>query len=509
MTFDAPVRRDVVVDELAFSFLISSWTRAHGDRARDLARGVPAHAVGDDEERELLVDEEVVLVVVAHLAHVGRGVETDGFAEIHSRRLYPMLAEVNERFSTRTTVRRPRVLLMWTTMAVLLVMFIASSIIRHRFGPVSPIFGQLPWWLIGPIIAAIQARPKIEVLDVDASSEGVRLGQKLIPRSKLKSALLRRESDKMFLLLRGGGLGASVDVQVKDDDEADALCAALALDAKSTTAEFTLSRHSNAPRRALVLASVITVVGAAAAVTLHTPFALVAMMLAFAALVALGLPLLVMAQRAKILVGADGLFVREGFRGRKFLSHDEIEGVSASGLQLIIKPKHGESIVLNVGSESAKKKQRAELELQAQSIVWRIHKAREAYYALAGKAPDGALALARGERSVAEWIAQLRRVGEGATATFRSMGLTRDQLLAIVESTSAAAKERIAAVVALHAGLTEEEKPRIRVAAERVVAPALRERMVRVADAESDEELAAALEEAEAISGDDADVAAR
>ncbi len=57
---------------------------AHGDGARDLARGVPAHAVGDDEERELLVDEEVVLVVIADLPDVGRRVEADGFAEIHS-----------------------------------------------------------------------------------------------------------------------------------------------------------------------------------------------------------------------------------------------------------------------------------------------------------------------------------------------------------------------------------------------------------------------------------------
>ena len=46
-------------------------------RARDLAGGVAAHAVGDDEERELLVDEVVVLVVLADAAHVGRGEEAD------------------------------------------------------------------------------------------------------------------------------------------------------------------------------------------------------------------------------------------------------------------------------------------------------------------------------------------------------------------------------------------------------------------------------------------------
>jgi hypothetical protein len=48
--------------------------------------------------------------------------------------------------------------------------------------------------------------------------------------------------------------------------------------------------------------------------------------------------------------------------------------------------------------------------------------------------------------------------------------------------------------------MTEDEKPRIRVAAERCVQPALGDRMVRVAFA-PDEELAAALDEADEISG--------
>ena len=42
------------------------------DRRRDLAGRVAAHAVGDHEQPELLVDEEVVLVVVALPTDVGR-----------------------------------------------------------------------------------------------------------------------------------------------------------------------------------------------------------------------------------------------------------------------------------------------------------------------------------------------------------------------------------------------------------------------------------------------------
>ncbi len=42
--------------------------------------------------------------------------------------------------------------------------------------------------------------------------------------------------------------------------------------------------------------------------------------------------------------------------------------------------------------------------------------------------------------------------------------------------------------------MSEEEKPRVRVAAERCAAPDLRERMVRVAFAPSDDEVAEALD---------------
>ncbi len=187
------------------------------------------------------------------------------------------------------------------------------------------------------------------------------------------------------------------------------------------------------------------------------------------------------------------------FGGRKFFSHDEIESVDVTGRVVVIKPKHGEEVMLTVGTHqgNTKHKKMQELELQAQSIGWRIEKAREAYRALAGHVPDAAVALDRGARSPAEWLEQLRRVGDSATATFRSANLTREQLFAIVESTTALAKERVAALVALHAGLTEDEKPRIRVAADRCALPALGEKMVRVADTKTDEELLHALDEAE------------
>src|SRR5690606_36954427 len=52
--------------------------------ARDVAGRVPAHAVGDDVEPELLVDEVAVLVVAALATDVGDGPGVDGHSSLPS-----------------------------------------------------------------------------------------------------------------------------------------------------------------------------------------------------------------------------------------------------------------------------------------------------------------------------------------------------------------------------------------------------------------------------------------
>jgi hypothetical protein len=409
---------------------------------------------------------------------------------------------VSERFTTTTTVRRPRTLLLWTVAGLMAAFFIADSVFRmHALHGL----GALPYWVMGPLIAAIQRRPKIDRAAIDASPEGLRIGDALMPRAKLKSAVLRREYDHSYVLLRGGGLNpASVDVEVSSDEEADRLCRALTLDAASTTAEFTLFRRGNDTKSVTLLMALIAAGVGVGVASARTHLAHMALPFVMVAIFALMVPVLFVTRRTKLRVGADGIALREGLSRRRFIGHDEIERVTATGTEVAIERKNGERIAWNVGgSRQRKKKKRSEdLERQAQSIVWRIEKAREAYAALAGGAPQAALALDRGQKTAREWLDQLRAIGAGAGATFRSAQLTREQLLRIVESTTAAAKERIAAAAALHDALTEEEKPRIRVAADRCAAPALGEAMVRVALAPSDEDLEVALEEATRIEAD-------
>lgn len=399
---------------------------------------------------------------------------------------------------------------MFGIMLVVMGIFPILTLLRHHIGPWAS-FIQAPLWLLGPLIAAIQRRPNIERIAIDASPEGVRMGDKLVPRAKLRSALLRREGSKTFVLLRGKtALLGGMDVEVESDEEADRLCSALALDAKTTTAEFMLYRKGAALGPLLINVAAITVGVSMLAIAAHQPLVPLVILALFGVGALVGLPFLVRARQMKLLVGADGLVVKRGLKRSVFYAHDEILRVDAKGSLVIITLARGETITLSVGSQDVRKKeQSAELETRAKSIVWRIEKAREAYRSLAGAAPQAAQVLGRGDRTTREWIDQLRRVGEGATATFRSMLLTREQLMSIVESTSVAAKERLAAAVALRFGLTDEEKPRIRIAAERCVLPALRERMVRVVDAESDAAVMRALEEAEASDVSDADDARR
>jgi hypothetical protein len=75
--------RHVVVEQFRFALELL-MDGAHGDRARDFTRRMAPHAVSHHEERKLLVDEEVVLVVVAHLADVRSGVKADRVAQPHS-----------------------------------------------------------------------------------------------------------------------------------------------------------------------------------------------------------------------------------------------------------------------------------------------------------------------------------------------------------------------------------------------------------------------------------------
>jgi hypothetical protein len=330
---------------------------------------------------------------------------------------------------------------------------------------------------------------------VAASREGLRVGARLTPRRRLDSAFLKHEGDRTYVALRGW---AEIDVDVPNNIEADALVRALGLDAASSTIEFTLGRSLSPKMWAFegVLA-VLVVVGFGYG-SIVWPLAPVLGACGAALVLAIGW----VATRVFLRIGADGLVLRHAVGKRQFISHDALAAVHADDDRVVLEAASGDAIVLRVpglphGNADDQRDQRERRADEAAAVVRRIQQARRAFRENRVDPSTLAGLLDRGQRSTREWLEHLRRLGDGAASTFRTMGATRAQLLGLVESTTASARDRVAAVVALRAALTDEETTRLRVAAERCAEPELRQRLVDVAEAEEDLTLAAALEASE------------
>ena len=208
-------------------------------------------------------------------------------------------------------------------------------------------------------------------------------------------------------------------------------------------------------------------------------------------------PTFLVLRRVRLRLFADGIVVRLGVGRARYVSYDEIERAHADGPALVVSFHRGGSERFEVSpeqiatTESALDSRRAD---EAQTIAAEINDALRVYRA-GDSSESAALALdPRGDASA--WLRALRAVGQGDVATFRSGVVpTREELVAVVTSSRAPPRRRLAAAIALREQLTDAEAPRIRVAASACGAPRLRERLLGALDASSDDELAALLEE--------------
>lgn len=366
----------------------------------------------------------------------------------------------DERYALEeTTVRFGRSKL-W--LALSLVPSLAMLAVGLRIGV---LFFVLPL----PIILGFLAKGTHRT-SVVASREGLRIGTQLVPRASLSSALVRHERHTTYVELTGK---RDVDVEVANNIEADALVRALGLDAASTTVEVPVNFAPSPLAWLVVIAGSIGLFFAWAWLALLT-------FVVGAAIV------LVLAPRATLRIGADGIAIRKLIDRSRFVAHGNIVAVDVQGDALIVRETGGRETRLIVRDQGAG-------EDQARAIARRIMQARRARRSMPD-APELAVALDRGAQTTREWLTDLRKLGEGTIATFRTIGVAREQLLDVVESTTASAKDRMAALVALRPHLREEEKTRIRVATESIAAPAVRDHMVRVLDSEDEDEMIEALE---------------
>ncbi len=327
--------------------------------------------------------------------------------------------------------------------------------------------------------------------EIDASAEGLRIDGKLVPRSKLVSAMLHHEGSRTFVSFRGK---RGIDVEVPNNIEGDALIRSLGLDAAHAAIELTLFSPAKIGPASLALIAILL---AALLFALVAHSSAGVMILAIAAVASFVAAMLSTGTRLR--VGADGITVRHTLGTPRFIPHDAITRVSAEGETITIETTSVGTLrmALPPARVQETQEQRDERTDQTANIVRRIEQARQAFRDLGGNVPELATVLERKARTTRDWRADLERVGRGATAAYREVGATREQLLALAESTAATARERIAAIVALKRTLTEEEKPRIRVAADRCAEPELGARMVRVLDTDDDAVLEDALDATE------------
>lgn len=336
-----------------------------------------------------------------------------------------------------------------------------------------------------PFALAVLVRVRVsERALVVASLDGLRVGKRLIARDRFRGAFLSHEDDHTWVALRGR---ASFDIQVRNNIEADALVSALGLDAASSTVEVRLTRAPSAFAYAVVASTGIAAFIALGALPNATSKAI-----ATASALAAALATLWLATRVSVRIGADGLALARPLRRDRFIPHDAIAFVRCEDDAVVLTLRTREKILLRVPgmpleSDDEREQRASHRADEAQSIVRRIVEAERAFrdHRAAPEALAGVLR--RGGRTAREWLDELRRIGEGAAGTFRTMNVARSQLLDVVESTSASARDRIAAIVALRVRLSEDEAPRIRVAAERCAEPDLRQQMIRVVEAEDEE----------------------
>jgi len=196
--------------------------------------------------------------------------------------------------------------------------------------------------------------------------------------------------------------------------------------------------------------------------------------------VTLGAPLF-WSLRSRVTIAHDGVEIRTGLR-RRFLPRDEIVSVERSANEgsgeLLVKTSDNQ--ITGITFDDPERYRRHLLAL------------------VATRSRGGAAELeplARGQRTLTEWVGQLRGLAD--QTTFRGVGVPVERLWEVVSDARASLTARAAAAVALAGKPEKEHRQRLARIASDSAAPRLRV-VVEAATREDDEAVGAALAELEA-----------
>jgi hypothetical protein len=366
------------------------------------------------------------------------------------------------------------------------------------------------WWF-----ARMARRVSPRAGEVRVTDNGVYLdGKRLIARSDIRSATLwPGQGAGACVRIQPRGVGASIDLVVRDDADGRRLIETLGFSASQTASELGLLALSVESLKSRVrgtwlggatLLSSFFAAGFAGRMGLAGGWV--------AALVAAGLlfhitMLLRFFKRGSIVVGADGVHA-QWLGQRRFIPIRDVDRAEvvqgeawATMLPMIVRihRKAGDFVDLlaGAGRVSAFGNFDRGARPHAEMIAERINEAAAA----SGRAPsdhppwDERL-LARGQRAMRDWVAALRKLDDKAPS-FREHAdsvQVLDRLWAILEDATMDHEKRAAAAVALSPHFDAADRQRVRIAARATATPKLR--IALEAAAEDDEDrLVEALDE--------------
>lgn len=369
-------------------------------------------------------------------------------------------------------------------------LILASVLTRGPYGAFTPhlaIVGTLIFlsvWRRMPY-----ARKSRAHLHVDETS--LRIGDELIARSDIARVELVPTDSAPMLRIEQRGQRTAKLVTARDDEQAHAILRALGFDASQRTAAYKLGslalvRYPYAPFLMVPIAFGIMFASARVGIEagpIVMPIMLVALLVAFL-------------KRASVVVGADGLFLR-WLWVREFLATKDIVGTTRfetgfgrnkiRGVEVM--SKTGQSMKLPISRTWGTDDLTATIE-QRIADVMKLEQGAE-------HVADEARILARGDLELRDWIARLKAMSDGATATLRTAAVMPDQLWRVASDTAQPPITRAAAAVALAPSLDESGRARLADLAKSTAAPRLRIALERAAEDADEDTLEGTLRELE------------
>jgi hypothetical protein len=272
--------------------------------------------------------------------------------------------------------------------------------------------------------------------------------------------------------------GDELAVRVPSMEAGDALLAGLALDPHQRRTDV---EWNPLLRRALVaalgfglsFAFFATLAGALHSTPMAVPVIFLMVVVPFLLASALA-----RAMRNGVSVGRDGVVLRDALRSHE-VSFDDIVAVRRDWNSLELIRANGPPVLVSLNGLDAP---------VAQQLAERLAQGLARFRELVGSRAE---LFARGGRDFAEWKDDLRRLLAQAVG-FRGPALRPEDALRVVEDPAADPEARVGAALALMAVGGDDEKLRVRVAAETTLAPRVRIALEAASEGDVEEDVIAA-----------------